>query len=310
MKWTRHWAWENIWLAWSLIALALFPIWLVTLTIPHPIALYRQSNIAVLISVCLSGLVWGIGQVLFGLGIKRVGVALGFAIVIGLAAVVGSLVPLIMLGGDAEVKPSWQLLVGILVVLLGVGLCSYAGSLKSAERTAANPRLGILICIFAGIAGAMINLGMVAGAPLARLASAYDVPASQQVNLIWLPLLGAGFLTTAVYCSWLLAKNGTWQLYRMPAAFSHWWLALVMAVCWFGSVALYGRAVSGLGSLGPVLGWPIFLSSSIASANVWGFATGEWSQVRGRPLWLMLAGIGILAAAMFVIGSAGNSAAH
>jgi L-rhamnose-H+ transport protein len=304
MKWTRHWAWENIWLAWSLIALVLFPLWMVSLSIPHAMALYRKSGGAVLLWVGLSGLSWGVGQLLFGIGIKRVGMALGFAIVIGLAAVVGSLVPLLMLGGQAGGGPKWQLLVGILIVLSGVGLCSYAGSLKSTERSAANPRVGIVICICAGVAGAMINLGMVAGAPLAQLASSHNVAPSQQTNLIWLPLLGAGFLTTAVYCSWLLTKNGTWRLFAAPASLSHWFLAVVMAVCWFGSVELYGRAVGDLGRLGPVLGWPIFLSSSIATANLWGFATGEWRHVTGRPLRLMLAGIVILVVAMFVIGSA------
>ncbi len=306
MRWTRQWAWENIWLAWSLIALVLFPFLITSLTIPHAPALYRQSQGAILLWVCLSGLAWGAGQVLFGLGIKRVGMALGFAIVIGLAAVTGSLVPLIMLGGHAGRGPGWQLLVGILIVLLGVGSCSYAGSLKSADHSASasNPRIGILICILAGVCGAMINVGMVLGSPLARLAASENVYLSQQTNLIWLPLLGAGFLTTAVYCSWLLTRNGTWHLFTAPGTLSHWFLAVAMAVCWFGSVELYGMAVGGLGSLGPALGWPIFLSSSIVGANIWGFATGEWRHVKGRPLHLMLAGIAILVIAMFVIGSA------
>jgi L-rhamnose-H+ transport protein len=306
MRWTPHWEWENIWLAWSLIALVLFPLGMVSLTIPHSMPLYRQSDHAVLVWVCLSGVAWGASQVLFGLGIKRVGMALGFAIVIGLAAVMGSLLPLTMPGAAASSRPSWQLWAGIVIVLLGVGLCSYAGSLKSAERSssAASPGVGILLCILAGVGGAMINVGMVVGAPLASL---HNIPSSLQTNLIWLPLLGAGFLTTAVYCSWLLTRNGTWRLFAAPASFFHWFAALTMAVCWFGSVELYGRAVAGLGSLGPVLGWPIFLSSSIVSANMWGFATGEWLHVRGRPLQLMLAGIGILVAAMFVIGSAHSS---
>jgi L-rhamnose-H+ transport protein len=306
MKWTRHWAWENIWLAWSLVALILFPLLMVSLTIPHSFSLYGQSDPAILAWVCLSGVAWGAGQVLFGLGIKRVGMALGFAIVIGLAAVVGSLLPLIMLGRGAGNRPGWQLWAGILIVLVGVGLCSYAGSLKSEERSASatNPQIGILICIFAGVAGAMVNVGMVFGAPLARLASSQNVPSSQQTNLIWLPLLAAGFLTTAVYCSWLLIRNGTWRLFAAPSSLSHWVFALIMAVCWFGSVELYGGAVAGLGALGPVLGWPIFLSSSIAGANIWGFATGEWRHVKLGPLRLMLAGIGTLVAAMFILGSA------
>jgi L-rhamnose-H+ transport protein len=306
MRWTRHWAWENTWLAWCLIGLILFPLLLVSLTIPHSLSLYRQSDHAVLVSVCLSGMAWGASQVLFGLGIKRVGMALGFAIVIGLAAVTGSLVPLTMLGGAADTRPSWQLWAGILIVLVGVGLCSYAGSLKSAERSvsAPKPRIGLLICILAGVGGAMVNVGMVRGAPLAQLASAQNGPSPQQTNLIWLPLLAAGFVVTAIYCSWLLTRNGTWRLFAKPSSLTHWLFALIMAVCWFGSVELYGTAVAGLGSLGPVLGWPIFLSSSIAAANIWGFAAGEWRQVKGKPLRLMLAGIGTLVAAMFVLGSA------
>jgi L-rhamnose-H+ transport protein len=150
----------------------------------------------------------------------------------------------------------------------------------------------------------MVNVGMVFGAPLARLASSQNVPSSLQTNLVWLPLLAAGFLTTAVYCSWLLIRNGTWRLFAAPSSLSHWLFALIMAVCWFGSVELYGRAVAGLGALGPVLGWPIFLSSSIAGANMWGFAIGEWRHVKGRPLRLMLAGIATLVAAMFILGSA------
>lgn len=211
-----------------------------------------------------------------------------------------------MLGGAAGTRPSWQLWEGILVVLVGVGLCSYAGSLKSAGRSvsAPKPRIGILICILAGVGGAMVNVGMVWGAPLAQLASAQNGPSPQQTNLIWLPLLAAGFVVTAIYCSWLLTKNGSWRLFAKPASLTHWLFALIMAVCWFGSVELYGTAVAGLGSLGPVLGWPIFLSSSIAAANIWGFATGEWRQVKGKPLRLMLAGIGTLVAAMFVLGSA------
>jgi L-rhamnose-H+ transport protein len=310
MKWTRKWAWENIWLVWSLIALIFFPFLLTSFTIPHPADLYRQSDHAILILVCLSGVGWGAGQVLFGLGIKRVGMALGFAIVIGLAAVMGSLVPLAMVSGHAVPRPDWQLIAGILVVLSGVGLCSYAGSLKDTDcsTSASDPRIGILLCVLAGVGGALINVGMVIGTPLARLASSQNVPLSQQTNLIWLPLLAAGFLTTAIYCSWLLTKNGTWHLFNAPGSLSHWFLAVVMAICWFGSVELYGMAVGGLGSWGAALGWPIFLSSSIACANIWGFATGEWRQSKGRRRRLMLAGIGLLLIAMFVIGSSYRSA--
>jgi hypothetical protein len=84
----------------------------------------------------------------------------------------------------------------------------------------------------------------------------------------------------------------------------YWWLALIMALCWFGSVELYGISAARLGQAGPVLGWPVFLSSSIATANVWGAATGEWHHSAARAKRLMSAGIGVLITAMFTIALA------
>lgn len=317
MKWTQRWAWENIWFAWSLIGLVVFPRLMITFTIPDSTELYRQSAGAIVLLVFLSGVAWGASQVLFGLGINRVGMALGFAIVVGLAALVGSLIPIVMLRRNDSSQLSWQLAAGILIVLSGVSLCSYAGSLRSGARretdasgaaaskilSGSNIWMGILLCIFAGVGGAMINVGMVAGAPFAQLAASHNIPLSQQTDLIWVPLLGAGFLTIAVYCGALLIRNGTWRRFAAPGSFSHWLLATIMAVCWFGSVELYGMSVGKLGSLGPVLGWPVFLSCSIVSANVWGFAIGEWRHVSGRPFQFMLTGLGLLVVAMFVIGS-------
>ena len=77
-----------------------------------------------------------------------------------------------------------------------------------------------------------------------------------------------------------------------------------MALCWFSSVELYGISAARLGQAGPVLGWPVFLSSSIATANVWGAVTGEWHHSAARAKKLMSAGIGVLIAAMFTIALA------
>jgi L-rhamnose-H+ transport protein len=46
--------------------------------------------------------------------------------------------------------------------------------------------------------------------------------------------------------------------------------------------------------MGPILGWPLFMSIIIISSNVWGFMTGEWKGVSRRPLTLMLVGISFL----------------
>lgn len=175
----------------------------------------------------------------------------------------------------------------------------------SARRAEDPPLTGIMLCIAAGLGGSMINIGMVAGAPLAARAGVLGVAPIHQTNAVWLPLLLAGFLATSVYCTRLLTKNETWRLFATRDAPSYWLLAVVMAVCWFGSVELYGIGAMGLGEWGPVFGWPIFLSSSILTANAWGLATGEWRQTAVRPRWFMLAGVCCLITAIFIIGAAG-----
>ncbi|MFL6465093.1 MAG: L-rhamnose/proton symporter RhaT [Bryobacteraceae bacterium] len=310
MKRTPNWAWENVWLAWSAIGLLILPLGLTVTTVPDIMSVYLRSEPMTLLVVFASGLVWGISQILFGLGINRIGIGLGFAIVISLAAATGSLVPLLLYPTHAANTFVWpRLAAGILLVLAGVGFCSYASKLKehASEASIHNARSGLFLCVSAGIGGAMINVGMVAGARIADLAAKNGARPVNQTNAIWLPLLFAGFVATAAYCTLLLTKRGHWQQFWASQTIFYWVLALIMALCWFGSVELYGIAAARLGQAGPVLGWPVFLSSSIATANIWGAATGEWRNTAVQAKRLMLAGVGVLMVAMFITAIAHRS---
>ena len=66
MKFARNWAWENIWLLYSIVGLLAGP-WLVTLaTIPHPMSVYGASGLRTLVLTSTFGFGWGVGNVLFG----------------------------------------------------------------------------------------------------------------------------------------------------------------------------------------------------------------------------------------------------
>ncbi len=311
MKKTTAWAWENIWLAWTAMALVIFPLALTLATTPRTGEFYAAASPRILAAVLACGLAWGVAQVLFGLGLSRAGVALGFALVVGVAAAAGSLVPLVLLrSGSGTQSPGPGVVAGVAVVLAGVAVCAYAGDKRDAVT---NPQgggaswTGILMCVVAGVAGSAINLGMVIGAPLLAQAERHGVPKLHQVNVIWLPVLLAGFTPTAIYCWRRLSVNSTWNRFFAPGVRWYWLLAALMAVCYFGSVELYGIAAAKMGAWGPVLGWPAFLSASIITANIWGLATGEWRHAGARPRRLMLAGVSVLIAAIFVIGLAGRS---
>lgn len=96
-KFVRNWPWEKSWLFYSISGMVLFPWLLVALVVPNPAQAYANAGPGVLALTAIFGAGWGIGSVLFGLGIAALGVALGFAIIISLTAALGALVPMAVL---------------------------------------------------------------------------------------------------------------------------------------------------------------------------------------------------------------------
>ena len=143
MKFTRRWAWENTWLVFAVFALLVLPTVVTLATVPNLVQVYAGILPMILI-VAAFGAGWGVAQVLFGLSVDLLGIALTFSIVLGISAAVGSMIPLIRLhpqkvfsGGGLGV------MAGISLVILGVVICAIAwpsqgGCLWSACRCGEN----------------------------------------------------------------------------------------------------------------------------------------------------------------------------
>lgn len=101
MKKMPAWRWENTWLLYSLVGMVIVPVILGIATVPHLGGVYFAASWPTLFKVALFGFGWGVGSTLLGLGIERVGMALGFAIILGVTASVGSLLPLLVLSPGA-----------------------------------------------------------------------------------------------------------------------------------------------------------------------------------------------------------------
>jgi len=75
-----------------------------------------------------------------------------------------------------------------------------------------------------------------------------------------------------------------------------------MGLTWFTGVALFGMAVTQLGTLGPSIGWPIIQSMAVASGNFWGIVTGEWKGSGRQPLQIMISGLVMLFIGIALVG--------
>ena len=214
MKLTRKWAWENTWAAWSGWALLVMPIAAAFCTVPQLGRVYAEAGGANLTMVAFCGLGWGIAQVLFGIAVDMIGIALAFSIVLGLSAAMGSLIPLVQLHRDRIFSPAGlAILLGIALVLAGVAICAVAGrarekvSAAAARRTSASA--GLACAVLSGIGAAAMNFGVAFGRPLIDAAAAAGASEAWRTNAVWAPLLAAGAIPNLLYCVHLLRKNRT-----------------------------------------------------------------------------------------------------
>jgi L-rhamnose-H+ transport protein len=305
MKYTRKWAWENTWLAWTVLALVVLPFAAAFVTIPNLSMVYHSAAPNIILVVCGFGAGWGVAQVFFGLAVDMIGITLAFSIVLGTSAAVGSLIPMVTLHRDhLNSGAAYAVLGANALVLLGVTLCAAAGRIREGSRAPSNSSQkrtsrGLLLAILCGLGAAFMNFGVAFGTPLARVARSFGANELNATNAIWLPLMLAGAFPNALYCIWLLKRNRTGHMYRTGR--SHWALVTIMAVFWFGSTLLYGVAASQLGVWGPILGWPLFMSLIVITATTLGMFTGEWKDCGPLPIRIQWAGVTVLVLANFVL---------
>lgn len=291
MKYATRWKWENIWVLYIGFGQVVLPLILVALTVPNAWEAFRIAKESARVSAILFGLGWGIGNVLGGIGYAMLGVGLGLSVVLGLTASTGSLVPLAVLFPEQlHSSSAIALYVGVAIMLAGLALSSQAGRLRQAHQAAGeitnnadiqafgkgNLRKGLLVCIVAGFFSSMLNLAFAFGDNVRVTALHYGASASGAVNTLWLPILVAGFLPTLFYCAFLLSKNKSWSAFVGHGAISHWGIGLLMGLLYLGALSLYGIASVRLGAIGPVLGFPIFMSTIVLTGNTAGLITGEW----------------------------------
>jgi len=315
MKRLSGWRWENTWLAFSVLGLMVIPWAVAVVTVPQLGVILSGTSDATLAKVLIFGFGWGVGNILFGLGVNRLGLAVGYGIILGLIAPIGTFLPLIVLHPERLwTQQGLALMVGTVLVLIGIIFCAIAGRRREQEAKTLAPMVqagffvGLLICIASGILSPMLNFAFVFGEELQRQSAAAGASASMSANALWALTLTAGFFANAGYAVYLLGKNHTWAIFSSPQRpFSYWLGAALMGVLLFASFMAYGSGATALGPLGGIVGWPLFMSMSLITSNTWGALTGEWKGASRRAYGYSLVGIAFLIIAIVVISRGGSS---
>ena len=308
MKAMPHWDFENTWLLFCFMALVILPTLVAVLTVPHLLQVFLTSPPRSLVLTTLCGLGYGCGSVLFGLGVRELGMGLTYSIVAGLSSSLGSIIP--WLGAHGQpMSYSLLLWLGVLVMLGGVAICSVAGRERANRLENApaemgpRPRLylGLAICVSSGILCCFQNVGLAYGLGIIRQAEALGASLRDAPNAAWLIIMNCGFVATVFYYGRLISRKQSWVKYRTKT-FPYFCLALLMALMWEGVLVGYGAGANKLGHLGPSVGWPILMSISIVTSNTLGAATGEWRGAGRKAAGIMILGIAVLLVAVVILG--------
>jgi L-rhamnose-H+ transport protein len=185
-------------------------------------AVLGQAPTSALFWAFFFGLLWGVGGLTFGLTMRYLGLSLGMAVVLGLCAAFGTLIPPIFHGEFMThvvgTSSGRVILFGIFVCLAGITAAGLAGISKervmSPEQQRAaiqefDLRKGIGVAVLSGVMSACFAYGLDAGKPIKTLTMEHGTAKLWQGLPVLIVVLVGGFLTNFIWCLILLTRNKT-----------------------------------------------------------------------------------------------------
>lgn len=322
----KKWAWENYWLIGGLFSWMIVPPIAAWLTVPGFVQIIHAASFNVLTIAYVMGLIWGIGGLTYGLGVRYLGMSLGNSVILGFCSAFGALVPAIyynfvpMVGKISLTHmlthPGGQLvLVGVLVCLIGIGISGKAGMMKEKEISPEASKesvkefslvKGLIIAVISGILSAFFNYGIEAGKPMAEAAVQAGFNPLFQNNVTFVVVLWGGLTTNFIWCMILNFRNRTFGDYvdKKTPLVNNYFFAALAGTTWFMQFFFYGMGESKLGN--GASSWILHMSTIILTANMWGFYNKEWKGVSKKTFRTIVVGISLILFSVVIVGI-GNS---
>ncbi len=222
----KRWSWETYWLVGGIFSWIIAPWCMASLLTNNLGAVLRETPASNLLWAFIFGLLWGIGGLTFGLTMRYLGLSLGMAIVMGLCAAFGTLMPPIFKGVFAtEVLGTHSgqvVLGGIAVCLVGIAIAGAAGIDKErgskvpTSNTAIsefNLGKGLFVAIISGVMSSCFAYGLAAGEPIKALTLQHGTATLWQGLPVLVVVLLGGFTTNFVWTLLLNVRNKTGHQY-------------------------------------------------------------------------------------------------
>ena len=329
-KKVRGWAWESYWLVGGVFSWLIVPPLAAAITIPNFTEIIAHTQGGILLLTYFFGVLWGIGGLTYGLGVRYLGVSLGSSIILGLCSVFGALIPSFYYqfyphaGKDSisdMLNNSWGqfVLLGLLICVIGIIICGKAGAMKDQDLKESGKSmddksefkigLGLTVSIISGVLSACFAFGIDAGKVMAeeanqiwKLANPGAGEFLYQNNVTYVIILLGGLTTNLIWCVLLNVRNKTFHNYTDASKplLSNYIFSAIAGTTWFLQFFFYGMGESKLGN--GASSWILHMAFIILIANSWGLALNEWKGIKKKTLTTIISGILVIVLSVLVVG--------
>ena len=314
----KKWSWDTYWLFQASFAWFIFPFLIGFLTVPNLMDVFGDAPLSVLINATLLGAVYGFGGMCFGFAIKHIGYSLTYTVSIGISAILGTIVPLIMHGTLAQKfygPGGGVIFFGMFLALVGIVVCGIAGYKKENDiklhqgtdtvPTTFNIKKGLTLTIIAGVLSAVFGVSLEVGAPVAEIAGQYGAGNFEgNANLI-LSTFGA-FITNLIWFTIAGFRHGTFKAFVDVKSIgrsnylTNAGMSILSGALWYGQFFFYGIGHVQMGAY-KFASWVIHMSMLIFFSYVVGILMKEWVMVTKKTYTTLILALGILIVSFVVM---------
>ena len=308
----KRWPWEIFWIVQAIFAWLILPLVIGYFTVPDLFIVLAESPSSVFWPAFVLGAIYGFGGLSFGYAIRNIGYSLTYTIAIGISAVLGTIVPLIINGKLFEQfakTGGGVVLTGMIISIIGVALCGKAGFMK--EKILAlkqgqlklhfNMKKGLLLTLLAGTLSAVWGISLEMGNPISELAAQHGAGHFEGNAKLIVSSLGC-LLTNLTWFIIVTVKDGSIKkLIKVNEIgkkqyFSNFGLSALAGSLWYLQFFFYGLGHVKMGSF-MFASWVLHMSMLIFFSYIIGVIMKEWKGVNSKTY------VSLIVALLVLIGS-------
>jgi len=312
----KNWSWGVFWIVQALFAWLLMPLIIGYFTVPDLFEVLTESPASAVLPAFILGATYGFGGLSFGYAIRNIGYSLTYTISIGISAVLGTVIPLIIKGQLIEqfTKTGGGIvLVGMIISIVGVALCGRAGFLKekflSTKSTEGmktfNMKKGLLLTLIAGTLSAIWGVSLEVGQPISDIAAQHGAGHFEGNAKLIISSLGC-LMTNLIWFSVVTIKDGSIKALFSPREtgtkryLSNFSLSGLAGSFWYLQFFFYGLGHVRMGNF-QFASWVLHMSMLIFFSYIIGVLMKEWKGVNRKTYATLIFALLVLVSSFIIM---------